>query len=170
MKSLQGAKKSTKTTSFDSKKPLNWSPTNSVTGFCSILAETKRRGRAESKSWEREQGDNFIVSLTLGTRGDRVMQRHYLINYTRNVLIGQGSSLIIIMDSAVSRLLSFLDASPTPYHAVSNLGRLLEAKGFIHLRESQADWSVQPGGRYWFTRNGSALVAFAIGKNFVKYK
>ncbi|RMF18066.1 MAG: M18 family aminopeptidase [Gammaproteobacteria bacterium] len=54
---------------------------------------------------------------------------------------------------------AFLDASPTPFHAVqTTLKRLLEA-GFVHLREGQ-DWSLDAGGRYVVTRNDSSLIAF----------
>jgi len=40
--------------------------------------------------------------------------------------------------------------------------QLLDA-GFKLLSESD-DWDLQPGGRYFFTRNMSCLVAFAIGE------
>jgi aspartyl aminopeptidase len=40
--------------------------------------------------------------------------------------------------------------------------RQLLAAGFELLSESD-DWDLQPGGRYFFTRNMSCLVAFAVG-------
>lgn len=40
--------------------------------------------------------------------------------------------------------------------------QLLEA-GF-HLLNENDEWDLQPGGRYFFTRNMSCLVAFAIGE------
>jgi aspartyl aminopeptidase len=43
--------------------------------------------------------------------------------------------------------------------------QLLDA-GFKLLSESD-DWDLQPGGRYFFTRNMSCLVAFAIGEKSV---
>ncbi|CAD6234566.1 unnamed protein product [Miscanthus lutarioriparius] len=42
--------------------------------------------------------------------------------------------------------------------------QLLDA-GFKLLSESD-DWDLQPGGRYFFTRNMSCLVAFAIGEKY----
>ncbi|KAK4359753.1 hypothetical protein RND71_021982 [Anisodus tanguticus] len=40
--------------------------------------------------------------------------------------------------------------------------RQLIAAGF-HLLKENEQWDLQPGGRYFFTRNMSSLVAFAIG-------
>jgi aspartyl aminopeptidase len=40
--------------------------------------------------------------------------------------------------------------------------QLLKA-GFEQLNEEQ-EWAVQPGGRYFFTRNMSSIFAFAIGQ------
>ena len=59
-------------------------------------------------------------------------------------------------------LLAFLKASPTPYHAVAVMSRHLVDAGFKHLDEGHA-WDLAPGGRYFATRNDSALVAFSLG-------
>lgn len=59
-------------------------------------------------------------------------------------------------------LLDFLARSPTPFHAAANLAALLDAAGFAALDET-ADWALQPGGRYYVTRNGSSIIAFAMG-------
>ncbi|MDH4052457.1 MAG: M18 family aminopeptidase [Rubrivivax sp.] len=56
----------------------------------------------------------------------------------------------------------FLSASPTPFHAVREMARQLDAAGFEALAEAAA-WGLRPGGRYYTTRNGSALVAFVVG-------
>ena len=60
-------------------------------------------------------------------------------------------------------LVSFIDASPSPFHAVAEATRRLEAAGFARLRERDAEWRVAPGGKYFVTRSGSALVAFVVG-------
>ena len=44
--------------------------------------------------------------------------------------------------------------------------RRLAAVGFQKLSEKQ-EWKLKPGGRYYFTRNLSTIVAFAVG---AKYK
>ncbi|GJC93147.1 aminopeptidase I zinc metalloprotease [Colletotrichum higginsianum] len=61
----------------------------------------------------------------------------------------------------------FLSENPTIFHAVSYFKDKLAAAGFTELpaRESWAD-KLQPGGKYWTTRNGSALIAFTVGKAY----
>ncbi|KAK1607832.1 hypothetical protein QYE76_031505 [Lolium multiflorum] len=64
-------------------------------------------------------------------------------------------------------LIDFLNASPTAFHAVDEAKRQLKAAGFAHLSEREEWTGLQPGGKYFFTRNHSALVAFAIGAKYV---
>ena len=60
-------------------------------------------------------------------------------------------------------LLSFLDASPTPFHVVKNQIKLLEKNNFQPLSEAES-WSLVPGQKYYVSRNSSALIAFVYGK------
>ncbi|OPZ55573.1 MAG: putative M18 family aminopeptidase 2 [bacterium ADurb.BinA028] len=60
-------------------------------------------------------------------------------------------------DSTAQGLIDFVDASPTPFHAVDSAIRLLAAEGFTALDES-APFPSQPG-RYYIARGG-ALVAW----------
>ncbi|KAL6715688.1 hypothetical protein ACLMJK_006649 [Lecanora helva] len=64
-------------------------------------------------------------------------------------------------------LVSFLNASPTPFHAVHNVIRRLERAGYQRLEEKEP-WSPRcaPGGKYYLTRNTSTIMAFAIGKRW----
>lgn len=66
------------------------------------------------------------------------------------------------MVEATRALLEFIDASPTPFHAVAEAARRLEESGFTRLREEDA-WKLAPGGRHYVTRNGSTLIAFVVG-------
>ncbi len=59
-------------------------------------------------------------------------------------------------------LLEFIDRSPTPFHAVKALVKLLVADGFEPLGEEDS-WALRKGGRYFMTRNGSSLIAFTVG-------
>ena len=61
-------------------------------------------------------------------------------------------------------LLEFLEKSPTPFHAVRLMEDLLRANGYEACPEDSR-WTLQKGGRYYVTRNGSALIAFAIPEN-----
>ncbi|MGX5218752.1 M18 family aminopeptidase [Pseudomonas segetis] len=60
-------------------------------------------------------------------------------------------------------LIDFLKASPTPFHATSNLALRLEAAGFQRLDERDT-WHTEAGGQYYVTRNDSAIIAFKVGK------
>ena len=59
------------------------------------------------------------------------------------------------------RLLSFLDACPTAFHAAAKIASTLEAAGFEHLRESDV-WKLAPGGKYYVERNHSSILAFQM--------
>ena len=58
-------------------------------------------------------------------------------------------------------LLTFIDQSPSPFHAVDTIAKTLSAAGYTRLSES-SPWQLAPGGKYFVTRNGSSLLAFRI--------
>ncbi|KAL3463095.1 peptidase [Aspergillus heterothallicus] len=63
--------------------------------------------------------------------------------------------------------LSFVNASPTPFHAVLSAKNLLASAGFQEIKEKDS-WAstCHPGGKYYLTRNSSTIVAFAVGKKW----
>jgi aspartyl aminopeptidase len=74
------------------------------------------------------------------------------------------------MDSSIQvahDFLKFVNSSPTPFHAVQSAKRRLVAAGFKEIKESH-NWesTCVPGGKYLLTRNGSTILAFAIGKKW----
>jgi aspartyl aminopeptidase len=64
--------------------------------------------------------------------------------------------------------MEFLDASPDPFHAVQTSADMLLQAGFTEIdpQDSAVHCRLLPGGKYFFTRNRSTLVAFAVGKKF----
>lgn len=62
-------------------------------------------------------------------------------------------------DGHTDGLMSFLSASPSPYHAVVNAAALLEKAGFRQVRETDA-WDAAAGGRY--VLRGGALIAWYL--------
>ena len=66
------------------------------------------------------------------------------------------------MTERVADLLRFLDGSPTPFHAVGEARKRLEAAGFRELREEEV-WSLSPGDARYVVRAGSSLLAFQVG-------
>ncbi|KAK6933537.1 Peptidase M18 [Dillenia turbinata] len=64
-----------------------------------------------------------------------------------------------------STLCSVSDQTPPQRVGSTEAKRQLTAAGFQLLSEND-DWDLKPGGRYFFTRNMSCLVAFAIGEKY----
>ena len=65
------------------------------------------------------------------------------------------------MDSRTKALCDFLNAAHSVYHAQAYLAETLENAGYTRLYE-QDEWALAPGGKYFLTRGGSALVAFRV--------
>ena len=65
------------------------------------------------------------------------------------------------MDHRVSALMDFLDGAPSVYHAINELTDMLQTAGYTWLSEGNA-WELIPGGKYYLTRGGTALIAFRI--------
>ena len=61
-------------------------------------------------------------------------------------------------------LLHFIAKSPSVFHAVRGVKAALAYAGFTELREEDT-WQIEKGGKYVVTRDGSALVAFAVPEN-----
>ena len=59
------------------------------------------------------------------------------------------------------KLLRFIDASPTAWHACANLVSRLYEAGYRELRETEG-WELRPGGKYFIRRNGSSMIAFRV--------
>lgn len=68
------------------------------------------------------------------------------------------------MKQEVASFLNYVAASPTVFQATQQACDMLKAAGFTRLSE-QAAWNIVPGGRYFVTRNRSAVVAFAVPEN-----
>ncbi|MEX2292571.1 MAG: M18 family aminopeptidase [Acidimicrobiales bacterium] len=61
---------------------------------------------------------------------------------------------------AAHRMLAFIDAAPSPFHACLQAAERLEAAGFAELRERDA-WLAGAGHHY--VRRGGSLVAWSVG-------
>ncbi|KAL9272590.1 putative aspartyl aminopeptidase [Drosera capensis] len=69
-------------------------------------------------------------------------------------------------NSVAADLVDFLNTSPTAFHAVDEAKRRLEIAGFERISERE-EWKLEVGKKYYFTRNHSTIVAFAIGEKYV---
>ena len=61
------------------------------------------------------------------------------------------------------RLLVFLDASPSCYHAAANVAEALLQAGYTRLYEGEP-WQLAESGRYFVLRGGASVIAFRIPK------
>ena len=55
----------------------------------------------------------------------------------------------------------YINRAHSVFHAVAGLAQMLDEAGYTHLCENEA-WELEAGGKYYFTRSGSALMAFRI--------
>ena len=73
-------------------------------------------------------------------------------------------------DFAAGRLfadqfIDYMNESCTAFHAIEASAKMLVDGGFVRLSE-HTEWSLQKGGKYFFTRNTSALIAFTVGGTY----
>ena len=61
----------------------------------------------------------------------------------------------------INNLCAFLNAAHSSFHATAYIEDLLQKKGYTALSET-AQWNLIPGGKYYLTRGGTAIIAFRI--------
>lgn len=59
-------------------------------------------------------------------------------------------------------LIDFIHQSPTMFHVAHRMAEKLKAQGFEPLCLKHK-WNLKPGGKYYTTKNGSAIFAFTLG-------
>eukprot|EP00091_Calanus_sinicus_P001742 TRINITY_DN11753_c0_g1_i2.p1 TRINITY_DN11753_c0_g1~~TRINITY_DN11753_c0_g1_i2.p1 ORF type:complete len:276 (+),score=110.67 TRINITY_DN11753_c0_g1_i2:71-829(+) len=70
------------------------------------------------------------------------------------------------MTATAAELISFIHSTPTPFHLVTEAEKLLTNAGFSRLDEKDlwaANKLVVAGGKYFYNRNISTIVAFTVG-------
>lgn len=66
------------------------------------------------------------------------------------------------LPAQVTDLMQFLDNSPCNFYAVASVAEKLDAAGFCRL-DAADQWNLKRGGKYYMTKNGSAIFAFCVG-------
>ena len=61
----------------------------------------------------------------------------------------------------IKNLISFIENSPSPFHAVDSISDRLENAGFTRLYE-QDEWHLEKGKNYYVCRNCSSVLAFRV--------
>ena len=64
-------------------------------------------------------------------------------------------------------LIDFLYDSPSACHGVKATQKILDANGFIEVKEEDK-WNLQPKGKYYVMKNDSALIAFEVGSGDIE--
>jgi len=65
------------------------------------------------------------------------------------------------------KAMSYIDSSPDPFHAIKTSADMLEEAGFVELPDSRPySGNINPGGKYYFTKNRSTMVAFTVGEKY----
>ena len=73
------------------------------------------------------------------------------------------------MQNAVSKnLLSFIKNSPSPFHAVASIVKILKREGFEELIENNP-FSLKLGGKYYVVRNETSIIAFKLPRTLDNY-
>lgn len=65
-------------------------------------------------------------------------------------------------EQAGADLRAFVDASPSPFHAVAEMVRRLSDGGFTPLDERDR-WTLAPGAQHYVVRDGGSVIAFRVG-------
>ena len=64
---------------------------------------------------------------------------------------------------SIDGLFDFLNAGVSAFHSTAAAAAILEENGYQNCPESAA-WQLAPGGKYYTTRNGSAIMAWRMPK------
>lgn len=67
----------------------------------------------------------------------------------------------------LDKLFSFIENSPSCFHAVAQCAARLEEAGYVELKEKEA-WEIVPGGKYYAVRNGSTIAAVRLPEGAVR--
>lgn len=73
-----------------------------------------------------------------------------------------------MLENINKELLTFLNDSPSPFHAIYEIEKRLLEAGYEKLEESNP-WKLVRGKKYYTTRNGSSVIAFHIGNDMENY-
>ncbi len=64
-------------------------------------------------------------------------------------------------------LIDFIHASPSAYQATRNVKAALLKKGFKQLHRGES-WNLAKGGKYYTSKNATAVIAFVVGKGEIE--
>lgn len=73
-----------------------------------------------------------------------------------------------MINSTSKNLLSFIKNSPSAFHSIASIKKVLKREGFIELNESEL-FNLELSKKYYVTRNDSSIIAFKIAPELDNY-
>ncbi len=70
-------------------------------------------------------------------------------------------------ETLANDLIDFINESPSAFNAVNTMKKRLLSSGFKEIKLCDK-WNIEKGGKYFFDKNGSAIIAFVVGMGEVE--
>lgn len=129
----------------------------------SRLVRHQIRNYSDLRTRLRSSSISDSIQLNASSSGRNKSMRYFPINSKEKSYDLKHEEL-----TRAKHFIDFLRSSPDPFHCVKSVTTSLLKAGFVELDESKS-WKneIIMGGKYFFNRNRSSIVAFAVG---CKYK
>jgi len=88
-----------------------------------------------------------------------------MIHTTRELEEIQKNFIEMEVKSFAREVVEFIDESPSTYHVVKNCSDILDENGFERIMPREK-WEIKRGGKYFFKKSSSTIIAFTVGENF----
>ncbi|WP_369715033.1 M18 family aminopeptidase [Leptotrichia alba] len=88
-----------------------------------------------------------------------------MIHTTKELEEIQKNFIEMEVKSFAREVIEFIDESPSTYHVVKNCSDILDENGFKRIM-SREKWEIKKGGKYFFKKSSSTIIAFTVGENF----
>ena len=88
-----------------------------------------------------------------------------MIHTTRELEEIQKNFIEMEVKSFAREVIEFIDESPSTYHVVKNCSDILDENGFERIMPREK-WEIKRGGKYFFKKSSSTIIAFTVGENF----
>ena len=88
-----------------------------------------------------------------------------MIHTTKELEEIQKNFIEMEVKSFAREVVEFIDESPSTYHVVKNCSDILDENGFERIMPREK-WEIKKGGKYFFKKSSSTIIAFTVGENF----
>ena len=88
-----------------------------------------------------------------------------MIHTTKELEEIQKNFIEMEVKSFAREVIEFIDESPSSYHVVKNCSDILDENGFERIMPREK-WELKKGGKYFFKKSSSTIIAFTVGENF----